>query len=340
MLGALNISSAPIYAENLPHDLHRFFRDQMRLGDAEVAAISRGAVVAKMLPSKTLNEILVFGAVFVKADPEEYLRLAFNLERLRKLPGYLGIGRIGDVSAPSDLEGFTLEPEDIQDLKDCKPGKCGLQLPAASMQELQRAIVWSRNDVEAQVNARVQRMAIDFLRRYQDHGNKVLGTYHDKEHPFDVHDQLASWLGRSETLPVHFPELSRYLLAYPEATPKEVESSFYWEKVAFGLKPTLRLNHVMTYRSARPAGAAHVVAIKQLYASHYFQLALDLTECVMANDRRGFYLISLKGSMQQGLSGFKGSLLRKAVVRRTRAAQEKGLNGIKKALETKQWRGL
>jgi len=48
---------------------------------------------------------------------------------------------------------------------------------------------------------------------------------------------------------------------------------------------------------------------------------------------RGSYFISLKGSIQQGLAGLKGSLLRRIVVSKTRTAQEKGLINIKKVLE-------
>lgn len=76
--------------------------------------------------------------------------------------------------------------------------------------------------------------------------------------------------------------------------------------------------------------------VKQLYASHYFQLALDLTACVPErgdDGSKGFYLVSLKGSTQQGLTGFKGSILRHIIVSRTRSAQEKVLIGIKQALE-------
>jgi hypothetical protein len=50
---------------------------------------------------------------------------------------------------------------------------------------------------------------------------------------------------------------------------------------------------------------------KQLYASHYFQVALDLTTCVGESDEnqgKGFYVITLKSSRQGGLTGFTGSI--------------------------------
>jgi len=162
-------------------------------------------------------------------------------------------------------------------LKSCRPGKCGVQLPAEAMHELQATLDWSEPDVAVQVNSRVRNMAFEVLRQYQEDGNSVVGSYRDTDRPFDVGAQLHSLLGRSAALPAYLPELDRYLLDYPKVTLANVESQFYWERINFGLKPTLRLNHAIAYRSAGPKGAAQVVAVKQLYASHYFQLALDLT---------------------------------------------------------------
>ena len=51
------------------------------------------------------------------------------------------------------------------------------------------------------------------------------------------------------------------------------------------------------------------VAIKQLYATHYFHTALDLTVWVdddgAGGSPAGFYLLTLKGSQQEGLTGVK-----------------------------------
>jgi hypothetical protein len=51
-------------------------------------------------------------------------------------------------------------------------------------------------------------------------------------------------------------------------------------KVKFGLKPTQRLVQVVTKRGAPAGPLANAVAEKQLYASHYFETALDLSFCV------------------------------------------------------------
>ena len=74
------------------------------------------------------------------------------------------------------------------------------------------------------------------------------------------------------------------------------------------------------------------MALKQLYASHYFQTALDLTVCVGDVGRpkeQGFYLITVKASQQAGLTGPKGRIVRKVAVGKTRSSLEHTLTAIK-----------
>jgi hypothetical protein len=336
LLVGIILSRALVGAGQTIQEPRTFFRDQIGLSDDQIATIDGGRAVVKMLPSKTPAEVFIFGAMHVNAAPEDYLKFAFDMSRLRSLPSYLRVRRFSNPPTLSDLEGFTLEPDDIKNLNNCRPGKCDIQLSPEAMLQLQESVDWSSPDVAEQVNKRIREMALELLVRYQERGNSVLQIYHDKSLAFNMDDAFQSLLSRSKALPVYLPELKRYLLKYPAAMPPNVESFFYWEKVDFGLKPTLRLNHVIAYRSIGPRGAANLVAVKQLWASHYFQLALDLTASVPKSDRTngaGSYVISLKGSTQQGLTGFRGFFRRRVIVSKTLSAQENSLINIKKALE-------
>ena len=180
-------------------------------------------------------------------------------------------------------------------------------------------------------------MALQALLNYQQGGNTALGTYRDKNHPAVVADTFAALLSRSRALPVYLPELREYLLNYPKAESSGIQSEFYWEKVNFGLKPTLRMVQAIVYQGRAPGRPAYAVAVKQLYASHYFESALDLTVCVKDEEKPahpGFYLITMKGSQQAGLTGLKGGIVRKVAVDRTRSSLEKALASIKLKLES------
>jgi hypothetical protein len=78
------------------------------------------------------------------------------------------------------------------------------------------------------------------------------------------------------------------------------------------------------------------VAEKQIYASHYFQTALDLSVCFKDPQRSGFYIITVKGSKQAGLTGLKGGIVRKVAVDKTRSSLERVLVTIKQKLESQR----
>jgi len=123
---------------------------------------------------------------------------------------------------------------------------------------------------------------------------------------------------------------------YPNAKPLNVEDTFYWEKVKFGLKPTLRVVHLVTMRGNPSDPVAYAFAEKQLYSSHYFETALDLTFCVRGSDdakQPGFYLIMAMGSEQAGLTGAKGSIVRKAAIHRSLSNLQNALTNIRTTLE-------
>jgi hypothetical protein len=310
-----------------------FFHNFVGLSDDEIRDIGEGKAVGKVLDTPTPDEVFIFGAVYINSTPERYLQMVSDIDALRKLPNYLALRKFSDPPQLADLDGFTLDDEDTKELEHCKPGNCEVQLPTKAMETFQQSVNWSAPDRAAQANRLAQQMALQALLQYQQGGNAALGTYRDKKHPTAVAETFASMLQQMKGVPAYLPELDHYLLDYPNAPSDAIESQFYWEKVNFGLKPTLRIVQVILFRAVRPSEPAYVVAVKQLYASHYFETALDLTVCVKDANRNGFYLITVKGSQQAGLTGLKGGIVRKVAVDKTRSSLERVLAAYKKDLE-------
>ena len=329
----------PVTEADSPDEPYKFFREFVGLSEDQIGAIRSGKAVAKVVESRTPDEVFVFGAVYVEASPESYLELASDVDALRKLPGYLAIQSFSDPPQLSDLEGFTLENQDIEELKNCKVGHCNVQLPTEAMEGFKQSIDWSTPDVADRVNHLAHQMALQALLDYMHGGNSALGVYRDKNHPAAVAETFASLIAKLNGLPVYLPELNEYLLEYPKAESDKVQAGFYWEKVNFGLKPTFRIVQRIVYRGASPTGPVYAVAEKQLYASHYFEAALDLTVCVKDAQRPGFYVITVKGSKQAGLTGLKGSIVRKVAVDKARSSLGRVLVTIKQRLESQHTQG-
>ena len=327
--------AVPCLSQTNPN-LQTYFKEYVGLTGEQISTIRSGQAISKKLQSRKADEIFVFGAVYVNADPETYLKFSRDFDRLRALPGYQALGTLSNPPQPSELKGFAFDSEDIKDLKNCKPGKCEVQLPASRIEELQRTIDWSAPNAEDQVTQLLQKAAIQRITAYQREGNTAFEAYNDKKETTDVAEQFKYMLSYSKALPKYLPDFYNYLLSYPAGKHENVEDTFYWAKVKFGLKPTLRVIHVLTYHGTPPDEPVYSIAEKQLYSSHYFQTALDLTFCVTDTadpHAKAFYLIKVLGSEQAGLTGFKGSIVRKVAVDRSASSLQKSLNVIKNTLE-------
>ena len=328
------ISSAIVHAAVARVPLPIF--TDLGLTSQQIAAIDAGRPVAKVLPWGDPSEVYVFGAVHVDGSPDTYLEAARDVRRLSGTPGYRGIGEIREDATVADLSALAFDAGDVEALKTCREGSCDVQLPTSGIQLFRDRVDWSRPDAADQANALARPGVLQLVQAYRRGGNDALGEYRDKQHPARVADQFRTMIGRASALPDVLPELRRYLLEYPRAELAGADSFFYWEKVAFSLKPTIRVNHAVIYRGRSQGRDFGVVAIKQLYATHYFHTALDLSVCVddgATAAPHGFYLLTLKGSEQNGLTGVQGSIVRKVVVDRTRSSLETALASIKRSIE-------
>jgi len=316
--------------------LQTFFVQNIGLTQDEIEQINHGNPVVKSLSPRAPTEVFLFGAVYIHAAPASYLRLVLDFDRMRRLPSYLALGVFQQPPRLADLNGFSLDSDDLRDLQKCRPGNCLIQLPGSSIEELQRSIDWSPPDENARVSLFLQNQALHLVQAYQRQGNHALGVYNDKPNPAYVSQQFTYMLSYSKALPAQLPDFYSYLLTYPDARPGNVEDRFYWAKVKFGLKSTLRIVHLAAMKGDPDDDVAYAIAEKQLYSSHYFDTALDLSFCVRSRDdpqRPGFYLIMAMGTEQSSLTGLKREVIRKFAIGRSASNLQAALTNIRNALE-------
>ena len=335
LLLALSLLSSAIVLGAVGRVPPTVFTD-LGLTSQQIAAIDAGRPVAKVLSWGGPSEVYVFGAVHVEGSSNTYLEVARDVARLNGSPGYQGRGEIREDATVADLSALAFDADDVEALKNCREGSCDVQLPTSGIQRFRDGVDWSRPDAADQANALARPAVLQLVQAYRRGGNEALGEYRDRQRPARVADQFQTMIGRASALPDVLPELRRYLLDYPNAALAGADSFFFWEKVSFGLKPTIRVNHAVIYRGTAQGRDFGVVAIKQLYATHYFHTALDVSVCVddgATGAPHGFYLLTLKGSEQEGLTGVKGSVLRKVAVDKTRSSLERALASIKRSVE-------
>ena len=337
---SLTLLCATVVSPCLPQssqDLQNFLSQTIKLSQDQIASIRNGQPYATNLQSRTPAEISVFGVIYINAYPEDYVKYAADFSRLRTVPGYLAVKPISSPPQLSDLQGFGLGSDDVQALQKCQPGNCTVQLPGSAMTALRQSINWSAPDVVDQVNQYLQKYALERLLLYLKQGDQIFdAVYNDKKQQVNVADQFHYILSNAKALPKYLPDFYSYILNFPNSKPANADSSIYWDSVKFGLKPTLRIVQVFTMTGKSPQEAAYVIAEKQLYSSHYFETALDLTFCISGSGdpkQKGFYLVKVMGSEQAGLTGFEGSIIRRVAVGHSVTDLQKSLTVFKSDLE-------
>jgi hypothetical protein len=319
-----------------PRQPHTYFRETVGLDQGEIDIIDSDRALAKVIDTRDRAEVVIFGAVFVNAPIQTYIDMYRDIESLAGTEAYLAVGEFSSPPELADVDGLTLDEQDIKDLKDCRPGKCALQFPLRSITDARAEIDWDALDVGDQVNRLLRRLAVRGVRMYQAGGLEAIGAWQDKKEPVSLAQSFESLMNSFPGFPEYAPEFRDYLLGYPNVKLDSGEDFFYWEKVKFGLKPTIRACHVTIHKLRAPEMSPYVIVNKQIYSSHYFLAAVDISALIRDSadpEPKGFYLVTRKASRQHGLTGFKGKLIRGTVVGRTRDSMERALESIKARLE-------
>jgi len=305
----------------LPGPLEAYLTKYVRLTPGERTSLLGGAPITKLLDSDPSKEVVVFGAVWIHAPIARYLAAVRDIERFESGGSFRLTKKISSPPRPDDFAALTIPDEDAKDLRSCEVSKCELKLPEATILRIRREVDWSKPDAHARLNAIARDLALEYVNGYLQGGNAQLAVYRDTSRPTFVATEFASMVDRLSALAEFLPGIRRYLLDYPKASLPNSESFIYWQEAQFGLKPTIRINHLIMAEDA--AGAT--VASKMLYASHYFWTALELRVLVRDPARgEGFWFVTESRSRSDGLSGFVGRVIRGKV----RGEAEKGTAAV------------
>ena len=290
-------------AQQSPPDLQTFLRDRLGFSADQVAGVTRGAVVARVLATTDPEEIAIAAVARIDAPP------ALFLDRVRTSPtAFRGsetrqMGNVGNPASATDVEGFILPEADVDALQRCTAGSCKLKLPGDVIAGI-RTVDWSEaamiaDTTRAQITRLMREWLVDYLTDYQRRGDSALVIYGDTPAPLALHEGFHRLLAESPYLYEYAPAFHHYLEEFPRRALPGAADRFYWSVDEFGLRPLTTLTHVSIYEPSEGAGGP-VIALKQLYASHYFHASLKLimlAEDDRLRDKPEFYLIYLDRSL-------------------------------------------
>jgi hypothetical protein len=309
---------------------------RMALSAQELRELRAGAAVVKSLESGARQELAHLGVVGIHMRSDEFVTRFRDIERFERGPGIPQIGRFSDPPRLADLASLTLPIDDVKALQTCRPGDCDVKLSAEGMNRVRAQVNWTSPDATRQANDAMRRLLLDLVLAYQARGNEALGHHDDRTTSLPIAEEFKALLAQPNIVPVPVQSLLSYLRDFPRNRPHNAEEFFYWSLVTFGLKPTIRINHVVLYPlTGAPSNVPYVIATKQVYASHYFHTTLELRFLLnqSAAVAPGFYLLSIVRSRNDGMTGFSGSLLRPIISRRSRTGVRRYLEYVKRQME-------
>jgi hypothetical protein len=270
-----------------------FLRKVIQLTDDQLAKVDKGEVVTKQLPSPDKPEIAAFGIVKVAGTVDTLRERLRDFQSFRKVPQIPEIGRFSDPPQVEDLQGLSWPEADIDALKRCKPGQCDVKLGTGSLERL-KEVDWKAPDARAKVQALAREQMVAYARAYRAGGTDAMGVIVDKSKPKALSEEFRTLLQNSPYLAEYVAAFNQYLEAYPNGSLPGTTDVLFWTKDTFGLKPVVSMYHATFYKPETRPGL--LVAIKTVYASHFFNAALEIMAAIPtpeAATRPGFYLLDV-----------------------------------------------
>lgn len=268
-------------------------RHGVHLDSLESAAIVRGEVVVRVLPTLERRDVAVLGLVRIGVSRDVYLRRVQDFSSWLRSPTRARFGLFSSPAILSDVEQVVISRQLANDLRKCTPGDCKTKLPAAAMKRLHDEIDWSADDLQARITVIARRRLVEYVTEYREHGNASMTVYDDRP-TVSASAAFVAVLAQSTMLNQSAPALASYLNTFPRGRPGGVADVLFWsEDVVPRLRPILSVTHAVVFTPPEMAGASLIVS-KQLYANHYFEAGLEVLSVIdhdTDTDSRATYLV-------------------------------------------------
>ncbi len=314
-------------------DPFAFFRPSVVVSVDDRRHLDQGQPVAGVVPGQD-SEVAVFAAVPVDVDGDRLVAWMRHIADLKKSPYVLAIGRFSDPPRIEDLEGLTLDDEDLSEIRQCQPRHCGVKLTGAEMDRLRHTIADAGTAWKPALQDAFRHLVLERVQLYLADGHAGLPAYEDKGGSVSRAASLSSVVRHSEFLGERLPRFAEYLDHYPRAPMPDVESFIYWSKERLGGRPIVSATHVGIVRGDGVLAPDALVAGKGIFATHYINASLGLTALMRGAPGAHDYLVYINRSDVDVVRGFFGGLARWLMERRLEKEASGVLSGLRRRLES------
>ena len=302
----------------------------LKFSPAEFADLLRDRVVRHNLDSRSPGEFGVAGAARIRASKEAFFAAVRDIERFKRDPGVLQIGKLSSPPTIDDLARLTVDDDDF-DAASCRLHDCGIRLPADMIARLRQEVDVQAPNAREQAASWFKRALLADVAAYISGGPGRFVQYDDGDTPIRPLEDFEAVLAHTPAIDALAPGLSEHLARFPAAQLDGAEDFFYWSKEKFGVAPFISVTHVTI---VCPSPHTCVMATKDVYSTRYIDASLAVAIASdAAPSRNAFYLVYANRSRAAALKGGLSALRRSIVERRARGALDDSLRAIKMRLE-------
>jgi hypothetical protein len=302
----------------------------LRFTTSELADLQAGKVVKHSLDSTAAGEVGVVGAVRINVPKAKFLTRVRDIARFKSGPDVLQIGRFSRQPTIDDLAALTVEAADF-DGRKCRVGNCGVRLPAAVIQRVEREIGPGAPDVQQRAAALFKQVLLDDVIAYVNGSPGRFEQYDDGSRPIRPLDEFDGVLRSSPALAALVPGLPDHLKNFPASRLPDADDFLYWSKEKVSMSTFITVTHVTI---VCPSTATCVMTTKDVYSSRFIDASLAISIATDSLETpSAFYLVYGNRSRANALKGGFSSLKRAIVERRARGSLEEHLRTLKLQME-------
>lgn len=301
----------------------------------DFARVDGGQVVTRTLTASDPREVAVLGVVRVGVTPLFYVTQLGDIASFKKDEAVLAIGAFGDPPTAADISTLTLDESDLRNLRECRPGRCGMQLPGEAITRFNQGVDWRRPDAGQRADRLMREMLVDYAAAYQREGAAASMIYADERQTMDVRREFASLIDSEIAGWPRFPKLQQHLMSYPLPVAPDVRDVLYWSQEKVSRRTVVSVTHLAISRMTEASPFDYAIATKQIYGSHYYDASLGVT--VLLQDRAAAkpatYVVYLNRSRVDIFDGLLGDVARRLVTSKAKSTVAEQLGRLQQRLE-------
>jgi len=270
--GVLCLLHASNAGATMPSELADGAR-KLGVSSDEIADVEQEPAVWVVEGESGARRVTVAGLAKLSAPPGAILKDLRRRNGLLRSEAIRDAGRFSAPPLPADLAEYRLPESDLEALSECEVGDCKFKLRALGVEAFGK-IDWSAPDARERADALARERLLDFVRSYQESGREALKTpLVDKEEELVPGKGIGALLGHIQAATEVTQSLRVHLRDYPRSALDDVEDLIIWTVRDYGYRPVTGVIHAVIYE---PPGSFPMVALKNLYSSHYFHGRLQL----------------------------------------------------------------